>query len=117
MRSNKTFITLIASFCLSAIAYSVAHADDVLVQHLEFEEMIIQPKMEVIKFDDYEICPRGETIVMDEEEIIAQTQTVPPKEDDGDGANLDVLNANWCLIHPDDVICQDEDEEDDEEGC
>ena len=37
--------------------------------------------------------------------------------DDGDGANIDWMNDNWCLIHPDDEICQDQNEDDEVEGC
>ena len=121
MRSNSAFLTLVVSFCLSAVAYNVAKPVELPVQRLEFEEMIIQPDMEVIEFDDYEIRPRSETVLMDEEVIIAQAQTVPPKEDDNDGANLDMMNRNWCLIHLEDPACQGGDtggsDDDDEEGC
>ena len=98
MRSNSTFLTLIASFCLSAVAYNAAQPVEVPVQHYEF--------------DDYEIKGRLPVVETEEHEIIAQAD----EEDDGDGANIDMMNANWCLIHPDDVICQDVDEEE-EEGC
>ena len=99
MRSNNTFLTLIASFCLSTVAYIVAQPDEVPVQHYEFDDYVIQPRIETYEFDEYE--------------IIAQAD----EADDGDGANIDMMNANWCLIHPDDVICQDDDVEDEEEGC
>ena len=100
MRSNSTFLTLIASFCLSAVAYNAAQPVEVPVQHYEF--------------DDYEIKGRLPVVETEEYEIIAQAD----EEDDGDGANIDMMNANWCLIHPDDVICQDVDQGgDDEEGC
>ena len=99
MRSNSTFLTLVASFCLSTGAYIVAQPDEVPVQHYEF--------------DDYEIKGRIPMIEMEVHEVIAQAD----EADDGDGANIDMMNANWCLIHPDDVICQDVDEEDEEEGC
>lgn len=122
MRSNTTrsLLALVASFCLSMVSYNVVQPDDMPVQHLEFEEMIIQPDMEVIEFDDYEIRPRSETVLMDEEVIIAQAQTVPPREDNGDtkGIDWDQNYAFWCATHPDDVICQSsEDFDEDEEGC
>ena len=99
MRSNSTFLTLIASFCLSTVAYIVAQPDEVPVQHYEFDDYVIQPRIETYEFDEYE--------------IIAQAD----EADDGDGVNIDMMNANWCLIHPDDVICQDADEEEEVEGC
>ena len=100
MRSNSTFLTLIASFCLSAVAYNAAQPVDVPVQHIEFDDYVIEGYIDVIEFDEYE--------------IIAQAD----EADDGDGENIDMMNANWCLIHPDDVICQDDDQGgDDEEGC
>ena len=100
MRSNSTFLTLIASFCLSTGAYIVAQPDEVPVQHYEFDDYVIEGYIDVIEFDEYE--------------IIAQAD----EADDGDGENIDMMNANWCLIHPDDVICQDDDQGgDDEEGC
>ena len=99
MRSNNSFLTLIFSFCLSTGSYILAQPDDVPVQHLEFE--------------DYEIKGRIPVIEMDEHIVIVQKD----ESDDGDGENIDMMNENWCLIHPDDVICQDEDEEDEEQGC
>ena len=105
MRSNNTFLTLIASFCLSAIAYSAAQPVDVPVQHMEFEDYMIQPDMEVIEFDDYV--------------IVAQADP----SDDGDGENIDFMNANWCQIWPDHEACVNIVEGgetaggDDEEGC
>ena len=99
MRSNNSFLTLIASFCLSAVAYNVAQPVKIPVQHIEFDDYVIQPRVEVIEFEEYV--------------IIAQADEV----DDGDGENIDMMNANWCLIHPDDVICQGADVEDEEEGC
>lgn len=96
MRSNNTFLTLIASFCLSAVAYNAARPVDVPVQHMEFDEIMIQPDMEVIEFDDYV--------------IVAQ---------EGERDILDDPGA-WCFIHPDDVICQDGEDQagdDEEEGC
>ena len=114
MRSNSTFLTLIASFCLSAVAYNVAKPVEVPVQHIEFfEDYEIQPRVETYEFDDYVIQPSALIIDMDEVIIIAQED----ESDDGDGANIDMMNANWCLIHPDDVICQDADEVDEVEGC
>lgn len=100
MRSNSTFLTLIASFCLSAVAYNAAQPVDVPVQHYEFDDYVIEGYIDVIEFDDYV--------------IVAQAD----EADDGDGENIDMMNENWCLIHPDDVICQDDDQGgDDEEGC
>ena len=99
MRSNSSFLTLLFSFCLSTGSYILAQPDDVPVQHLEF--------------DDYEIKGRIPVIEMDEHIVIVQND----EADDGDGENIDMMNENWCLIHPDDVICQDVDEEDEEEGC
>jgi hypothetical protein len=69
--------------------------------------------VQVIWMDEFEITPRVETLVFDDYVIVAQAD----EADDGDGENIDVMNANWCLIHPDDVICQDADEEDEVEGC
>ena len=114
MRSNNSFLTLIASFCLSAVAYNVAQPVEVPVQHIEFfEDYEIQPRVETYEFDDYVIQPSTLIVDMDEVIIIAQED----ESDDGDGANIDMMNANWCLIHPDDVICQDAAEEDEVEGC
>ena len=127
MRSNNSFLTLIASFCLSAVAYNVAQPVEIPVQHLEFDDYVIEGHVQRIQFDDYEIRivrdeppylkylndETSEVIVMDEVTIIAQAD----EADDGDGANIDWMNDNWCLIHPDDEICQDQDEEDEVEGC
>jgi len=136
LRSNNTFLTLVASFCLSAVAYNAAASRKVPVQHLEF--------------DDYEINGHYYQIVMDEEVFIAQDDSHPerhrvqwceknpthesckdlkPKEekkdeaDDGDGENIDFMNANWCQIWPDHEACVNIVEGgetaggDDEEGC
>ena len=99
MKSNNSFLTLLVSFCLSTGSYILAQPDDVPVQHLEF--------------DDYEIKGRIPMIEMDEHIVIVQKD----ESDDGDGENIDMMNENWCLIHPDDVICQDVDEEEEEQGC
>ena len=99
MRSNNSFLTLLVSFCLSTGSYILAQPDDVPVQHLEF--------------DDYEIKGRIPVIEMDEHIVIVQND----ESDDGDGENIDWMNDNWCLIHPDDVICQDDNDEDEVEGC
>ena len=100
MRSNNSFLTLLVSFCLSTGSYIVSQPDDVPVQELEFGDYVIQPNVEIIEFGDYV--------------IVSQVD----ESDDGDGENIDWMNNNWCLIHPDDVICQDEDQGgDDEEGC
>lgn len=99
----STLLTLISSFCLSAIAYDAAQPREVPVQHYEFEEHIIQPGVQYYSF--------GELVV------IAQADDA----DDGDGDNIDMMNANWCLIHPDKCNNKDDDDEeqggDDEEGC
>ena len=100
MRSNNSFLTLLVSFCLSTGSYIVSQPDDVPVQELEFGDYVIQPNVEIIEFGDYV--------------IVSQVD----ESDDGDGENIDWMSDNWCLIHPDDVICQDEDQGgDDEEGC
>ena len=54
-----------------------------------------------------------EHIVFEEHLIIAQ----PDETDDGDGENLDMMNAHWCDIWPDDENCVNNDEEKEEEGC
>ena len=113
MRSNNTFLTLIASFCLSAVAYNVAQPVEIPVQHLEFDDYEIRIVRDEPPYLKYLNDETSEVIVMDEVTIIAQAD----EADDGDGANIDMMNANWCLIHPDDVICQDADVEDEEEGC
>ena len=99
MRSNNSYLTLLISFCLSTGSYILAQPDDIPVQHLEF--------------DDYEIKGRLPIVEMDEHIVIVQND----ESDDGDGENIDWMNDNWCLIHPDDVICQDVDDEDEVEGC
>ena len=97
---RSTFFTLLVSFCLSAGSYILAQPDDVPVQELVFDDYVIEGYVDVIEFDEYVIVSQ-----------------VDPS-DDGDGENIDMMNENWCLIHPDDVICQDEDQGgDDEEGC
>jgi hypothetical protein len=110
LRSNNTFLTLIASFCLSAVAYNAAQPVDAPVQHMEFDDYVIQPDMEVIEFGDYEIRIDVEKIEMDEMVIVANK---------GERDILDDPGA-WCFIHPDDVICQDGEDQagdDEEEGC
>tara|TARA_A100000164_G_scaffold104441_1_gene91669 strand:- start:388 stop:687 length:300 start_codon:yes stop_codon:yes gene_type:complete len=98
----STFLTLIGSFCLSAIAYDAAQPREVPVQHLEFEEHIIQPGMQYYSF--------GEMVV------IAQADDA----DDGDseGIDWDQNSDFWCLTHPDecdvDLLT---DEEELEDGC
>jgi len=119
LRSNNSFLTLLVSFCLSTGAYIAAQPNDVPVQELVFDDYVIEGHVQTLEFDDYVIkIVRDEeisnVIVMDEYVVVSQ---VDPS-DDGDGENIDMMNANWCLIHPDDVICQDEDQGgDDEEGC
>ena len=77
----------------------MAQPDDIPVQHIEFDEFYVRPM--------------GDYVLMNEEIFVAQKD----ETDDGDGENLDMMNENWCLIHPDDVICQEETGGDDEEGC
>jgi hypothetical protein len=94
----------------------MAQPDDVPVQHMEFDEYVVQPSMEVIEFGDYVIQPSVEVYEFDEMVIVSQKDDV----DDGDGENLDMMNSNWCLIHPDDVKClgdEDQGGDDEEEGC
>ena len=84
-----TLLTLALSFTLSMGAYYAAQSDDIPVQHLEFDEHL----------------------------IIAQPNETD-ETDDGDGENLDMMNAHWCDIWPDDEICaNNEDEKEEEEGC
>ena len=49
--------------------------------------------------------------------VIAQAD----EADDGDGANIDMMNAHWCDIHPDKCNNKDDEDEDqggeEEEGC
>ena len=93
-------LTLAVSFALSMGAYFAAHIDDVPVQHLEFEEFEIEPRIEVIEFEEYLIVSQSD------------------EADDGDSENLDMMNAHWCDIWPDDAECVNNDkEEDDKEGC
>ena len=104
MRSNNTFLALVASFCLSAVAYQSAKPVDVPVQELEFDDYVIEGYVDVIEF--------GEHLV------IAQAD----EADDGDGANIDMMNAHWCDIHPDKCNNKDDDDDEDkggeeEEGC
>ena len=112
-------LTFALSFTLSSAAFLAAQHDEVPVQHIEFfDDFVIEGYVQRIQFDDYEIRivrdeEKSEVIVMDEEIIIAQED----EADDGDGANIDWMNDNWCLIHPDDEICQDQTEEDEVEGC
>ncbi len=94
-------ITLLASFTLSAFSYIVAQPDDVPVQHIEFKEpLIIQPNVQEIVFEEYIIISQDD------------------ESSDGDGENIDMMNANWCLIHPDDPVCVEKNDDDDEDyGC
>ena len=66
MRSNSSFLTLVASFCLSAIAYSAAQPIDVPVQVLEFDEMVIEPSYDVIEFDEMVIKASEERDILDD---------------------------------------------------
>lgn len=123
----STLVTLLASFCLSTVAYIVAQPDYIPVQHIEFDDYYVYPRVQTYDLGDYEIrvIPDQSTFIkirdekssgvieMEEEIIIAQEG----EEDDGDGANIDWMNDNWCLIHPDDELCQEDTKGDEEEGC
>ena len=98
----------------------MSQPDDVPVQELEFGDYVIEGHVETHESDDYVIKivrneERSGVIVMDEYVVVSQADP----SDDGDGENIDMMNENWCLIHPDDVICQDEDQggDEEEEGC
>ena len=93
-------LTLFVSFSLYMGAFMAAQIDDVPVQNLEFEEYVITPRIEVIEFEEYVITAQNDDV------------------DDGDGENIDMMNAFWCDIWPDDVKCiNDEDDDKEEEGC
>jgi len=117
----SNFITLLASFTLSTIAYLGAQ-NAVPVQHIEFNEpLIIQPSYDVIEFQEgITIEPAVEVIEFGENMILVQEVDL---HDDGDGENIDMMNANWCKIWPDHPTCSknnDEDEDagtDEEYGC
>ena len=120
MRSNSSFLTLLVSFCLTTGSYFLAQTDDVPVQHLVFDDYVVEGYVQTLEFDDYVVKivrdeERSDVIVMDEYVVVSQVDPT----DDGDGENIDMMNKNWCLIHPDDVICQDEDQggDEEEEGC
>lgn len=86
MGNNSTFLTLITSFCLSAIAYQGAQPREVPVQKMEFEERVIEGRVEFLEFEDYVITAGGSDEV-----------------DDGDtkGIDWDQNYAFWCATHPD----------------
>ena len=96
-------LTLALSFSLSTVAFLAAQPDDVPVQQIEFDDYVIEGHVDVIEFEEYV--------------IIAQAD----EADDGDGANIDVMNAHWCDIWPDKCNANDDDDEDqggdEEEGC
>ena len=97
-----TLLTLIGSFCLSAIAYDAAQPREVPVQHYVFEEYIIQPDIQYYNFD----------------EIIILAQNDDADDGDSDGIDWDQNSDFWCLTHPDecdvDLLT---DEEELEDGC
>ena len=103
-----TLLTLLSSFTLSVAAYIVAQPDEVSVQHLEFDDYVIEPRVETYEFGDFVI----ESSLV----IIAQAD----EEDDGDTDGIDWLRNDefWCATHPEacevDLLDVDEDEE---EGC
>ena len=95
---NHTILTLIASFCLSSLAYQ-ASQDQVDV--LEFlDPIVITPR--VISFEETEI-----------------------QFDDGDtrGIDWDRNEEFWCATHPDECLVDtnlqddDDDDSDEEFGC
>ena len=92
-----TWLVLVASFTLSAIAYNVAHSHEVPVQHLEFEEMVIQPRVETYEFDEVEIYVPVEVIEMDEFAIIAQSS---PSEANDDSTVPDGDSSAFCFLYP-----------------
>ncbi len=98
----STFLTLLGSFCLSAVAYDAAQPREVPVQHLEFEEYIIQPDIHYYNY--------GEQL------MIAQADDAD--DGDSDGIDWDQHRDFWCLTHPDecdvDLLT---DEEELEDGC
>lgn len=107
----STLLTLSMSFCLSTLSYVVAQPDDVPVQHLEFEEIMIRPDVEVYEFEEFVIEAGTSEIVMPDGLILAQAQR-------------DLIDdpEAWCFIHPDDPTCladdDDSDDDSDEEyGC
>ena len=100
----------------------MTQTDDVPVQHITFDDYVIEGYVQTLESDDYVIKivrdeERSDVIVMDEYVVVSQ---VDPS-DDGDGANIDMMNAHWCDIHPDKCNNKDDDDEDkggeEEEGC
>ena len=97
----------------------MAQPDVVPVQHMEFDEYVVQPNMEVIEFDD-DFVIEGYVEVIEFDEYVIVSQVDP--SDDGDGENIDMMNDHWCDIWPDHASCQSDedqggDDSDDEEGC
>lgn len=86
MRYNN-LLTLALSLTLSMGAYFAAHIDDVPVQHIEFEGIKIEPRLEVIEFEEFVIKIHGD------------------EADDGDSENIDMMNSHWCDIWPEDQHC------------
>ena len=90
----STLLTLSMSFCLSVLSYIAAQPDDIPVQHLEFDDFVIEAGVPVV--------------VMPEESILASSER-----------NLIDDRDAWCFIHPDDSLCldkEDEDEDSDEDS-
>ena len=95
-------LTLALSFSLSTVAFLAAQPDDIPVQQIEFDDYVIEGYIDVVEFDEYL--------------IIAQAD----EADDGDGANIDAMNAHWCDIWPDKCNDKADDEDqggEEEEGC
>ena len=96
-------LTLALSFSLSTVAFLAAQTEDIPVQHYEFDDYVIEGYVDVLEFDEYV--------------IIAQAD----EADDGDGENIDAMNAHWCDIWPDKCNNKGDDDEDqggeEEEGC
>ena len=113
----STFLTLLASFSLSTVAFIAAQP--IPVQHYDFEQpMIIQPRVETLEFDEFFIEAGTIYVEFDEETlVIAQHDNT-----DADYAGIDWENNYefWCAIHPDECQKADDDEDggsDEEEGC
>ena len=87
-----TLITLCGSFMLSATAFIFANDNkeslrpETPVQYLEFDPLIIQPKIQYIDF----------TI----EETIAQEDQNSESDGDYEGIDWDLNREFWCQTHP-----------------
>jgi hypothetical protein len=65
MEEYSTPLCLITSFFLSIFAYTSSQSNELPIQHLEFDEMIIEPSesmkrsIQIIEFDDHVIVSRS----------------------------------------------------------